>query len=122
MLQHSSASFLLLLRQLQTLCSASPRGSGICKQPGQCCHVCGKHYPDPWFSDGFGFGFRVSVCLVFLRISDFFIVFDHSRSLELSSNSLLRILLLLFLAAWQDVDLLDPELQGAPGVLCQALS
>lgn len=54
-------SFLLLLSQLQTLCSASPQGSGICKQPGQCCHVCGKHYPDPCFSDGFGFGFRASV-------------------------------------------------------------
>lgn len=61
--------------------------------------MCGKHYPDPWFSDGFGFGFSVSVCLFFLRNFVFFIVFDHSQSLDLSSNSLLRILLLLLLAA-----------------------
>lgn len=99
MLQHNSASFLLLLRQLQTLCSASPQGSGICKQPGQCCHVCGKHYPDPWFSDGFGFGFRVSVCLVFLRnfggFLGFLTILVVSESLELNGNALLRILLLL---------------------------
>lgn len=41
--------------------------------------MCGKHYPDPWFSDGFGFGFRVSVCLFFLwNFGFFFFIFDCS--------------------------------------------